>query len=328
MIASNDGIVVQKYYEGTALIINLSAEIGKLLGIVDATYLRKTEPHLRKENRIKTIQSSLAIEGNTLSIDQISAIIENKRVAGPPKDILEVQNAIRAYQDLSQFDPFEQESYLKAHELLMSGLIENAGCYRTGNVGIFKGAEAAHLAPPARNIHHLMDNLFLYLKNSEDNLVLKSCVFHYEMEFIHPFMDGNGRMGRLWQTLILMQENPIFEYLPIESEIKNSQEKYYAVLAESDKDGIATRFVEYMLEVIMKSLKELIAETRVSLTDEERVLYFRAHTNLKEFSRKDYMQMFKDISSATATRDLRHGVEKGILIRKGDNRKTTYVFST
>lgn len=326
-MASNDGIMIRKYYEGTSLIINLSAEIGKLLGVVDSTYLRKPQTRLRKENKIKTIQSSLEIEGNTLSIDQVSAVFENKKVIGPSKDILEVQNAIAVYQDLSQFDPYKEESYLKAHQILMKGLVENAGKYRTGNVGIFKGDRVAHMAPPAWNVPNLMGNLFQYLNENEDNLVIKSCVFHYEMEFIHPFMDGNGRMGRLWQTVILMQENPIFEYLPIEAEIKNSQQEYYNVLAISDKEGIATRFVEYMLRIIRKSLEEQIGEQRVNLTDEDRLEYFKEQSKLKTFSRKDYMKMFKDISSATATRDLRLGVEKGILKRKGENRNTVYEFA-
>lgn len=318
--------MIQKYYEGTSQIINRSTEIGKLLGIVDATYLRKPQTRLRRENKIKTIQSSLEIEGNTLSMDQVSAIFENKKVIGPPKDILEVQNAIAVYQDLTRFDAFKEESYLEAHQILMKGLVENAGQYRTGNVGIFKGDQVAHMAPPDWNVPNLMVNLFKYLDENEDNLVIKSCVFHYEMEFIHPFMDGNGRMGRLWQTVILMQENPIFEFLPIEAEIRNSQKEYYEVLAASDKEGIATRFVEYMLAILQKSLTKRISEQRTNLNTEERILYFKAHSSLQTFTRKDYMGMFKDISSATATRDLRIGVEKGILKREGENRNTTYGF--
>jgi Fic family protein len=323
---SNDGIMVQKYYEGTAKIINLSVEIGKLIGIVDSTYLRKPQANLRRENRIKTIQSSLMIEGNTLSLDQVTAIFENKRIIGPAKDIKEVQNAIEVYSNLRTFDPYSEESYLTAHKILMSGLVDDAGEYRTKGVGIFKGEEIAHMAPPAWNVNNLMRNLFSYLKESEDNLIIKSCVFHYEMEFIHPFMDGNGRMGRLWQTLILIQENPVFEYLPIEIEIKNSQEKYYEVLSESDKEGLCTKFVEFMLSMIKISLGQLIDEQRRSFSDEERIQYFKEQTELKEFTRKDYLRVFKDISTATATRDLKKGVDLGILKKKGDNRLTTYEF--
>jgi Fic family protein len=324
---SNDRIMIQKFYEGTPQIVNLSIEIGKLLGIVDSTYLRKPQTRLRKENKIKIIQSSLEIEGNTLSVDQVSALFDNKRVMGPPKDILEVQNAIQVYQDLDRYDAFKEESYLEAHRTLMNGLIPDAGRYRTGNVGIFKGEQVAHMAPPAWNVPNLMGNLFQYLRENADNLVIKSCVFHYEMEFIHPFMDGNGRMGRLWQTVILMQENPIFEFLPIEAEIRNLQQAYYDVLATSDKEGIATRFVEFMLEIILKSLGEQVQTQRVNLSDLERIQYFREQSKLSTFTRKDYMEMFKDISSATATRDLRLGVEQGILKRRGENRNTVYEFA-
>jgi Fic family protein len=182
------------------------------------------------------------------------------------------------------------------------------------------------MVPPAWNVNLLMSNLFSYLKESEDNLIIKSCVFHYEMEFIHPFMDGNGRMGRLWQTLILMQENPVFEYLPVEIEIKSNQERYYEVLSESDKEGLCTRFIEFMLSMIKISLSQLIDAQRRSFTDEERLQYFKEQTVLKKFTRKDYLKVFKDISTATATRDLKKGVDLGILIKKGDNRLTTYEF--
>lgn len=323
---SNDGIMIQKYYEGTTKIINLSVEIGRLTGIVDSTYLRKPTTKLRRDNRIKTIQSSLMIEGNRLSLDQVTAIFENKRIIGPTKDIKEVQNAIEVYSNLRNFDPYSEKSYLQAHKILMSGLVDDPGKYRTKRVGIFQGEEIAHMAPPAWNVNNLMRNLFSYLKESEDHLIIKSCVFHYEMEFIHPFMDGNGRMGRLWQTLILMQENPVFEYLPIEIEIKNNQREYYEVLAASDKEGLCTKFVEFMLAMIKISLSRLVDDQRRSLSDEERLYYFKEQTDLKEFTRKDYLKLFRDISTATATRDLKKGVDLGILKKKGDNRLTTYEF--
>ena len=325
---SNDGIMIHKYYEGTTKIINLSTEIGKLLGKVDSTYLQKPKTELRKKNRIETIQSSLQIEGNTLSVEQVSDIFEDKRVLGPAKDILEVKNAIELYKDLSVFDAFDQASYLKAHGILMKGLINHSGEFRRKGVGIFKGDQVAHMAPPAWNVDNLMTNLFSYLKEGEDNLIIKSCVFHYEMEFIHPFADGNGRMGRLWQTIILMKENRVFEFLPIELEIKNNQQAYYDVLSQSDKEGIATKFVEYMLEMIKNSLEKLLNEQRGSLTDIERIQYFKENSTLQEFTRKNYMNLFKHISSATATRDLKKAVEMGFLIKIGDNRVTRYVFVT
>lgn len=321
---SNDGIMIHKYYEGTPQIINLSTEIGRLLGVVDATHLRKPQAELRKKNKIKTIRASLAIEGNTLSEDQITAIIEHKRVIGPSKDIKEVENAVQAYDNLSAFDAFSKESYLEAHRLLMSGLVDMPGQFRTGSVGVIQGDRIAHLAPPGWNVDNLMTNLFRYLKEGEDNLIIKSCVFHYEMEFIHPFMDGNGRMGRLWQTVILMQANPVFEYLPIEQEIKKSQEEYYNVLSQSDQEGLSTKFVEYLLGKIKLSLSELVDVQRENFTDTERLSYFLEQINIGKFTRKDYLKIFSKISTATATRDLRKGVEEGMLTRKGSDRLATY----
>ena len=321
---SNDGILIHKYYEGTPLIINLSTEIGRLLGVVDATHLRKPQTELREKNKVRTIRASLAIEGNTLSEDQITAIIDNKRVAGPAKDIKEVENAIRVYENLSAFDPFSKKSYLEAHGQLMSGLVDMPGQFRTGSVGVIQGDRIAHLAPPGWNVDNLMTNLFEYLENGEDNLIIKSCVFHYEMEFIHPFPDGNGRMGRLWQTVILMRANPVFAYLPIEQEIRKSQDEYYNVLGQCDREGLSTKFVEYLLGKIKLSLAELVDTQRDNFTDLERLNYFLDQTDTGGFTRKDYLKMFPEISTATATRDLRKGVEEGLLTRKGSDRLATY----
>ena len=321
---SNDGIMIHKYYEGTPRIINLSTDVGTLLGVVDATHLRKPRTELRKRNKVKTIRASLAIEGNTLSEDQITAIIENKRVVGPPKDIREVENAIRAYDNLSNFNAFSIESYLEAHRMLMSGLVDRPGQFRTASVGVVQGDRIAHLAPPGWNVDNLMTDLFRYLEKGGDNLIIKSCVFHYEMEFIHPFMDGNGRMGRLWQTVILMRVNPVFEYLPIEQEIKKSQKDYYNVLSQCDREGLSTKFVEYMLDKIKLSLEELVGKQRDNFTDTERLKYFLDQLDSGEFTRKDYLRVFPGISTATATRDLRSGVEEGLLVREGNDRQARY----
>jgi Fic family protein len=267
----------------------------------------------------------LAIEGNTLSEDQITAIIEHKRVIGPSKDIKEVENAIQAYDNLTNFDAFSKESYLEAHRLLMSGLVDMPGQFRTGSVEVIQEDRIAHLAPSGWNVDNLMTILFRYLKEGEDNLIIKSCVFHYEMEFIHPFMDGNGRMGRLWQTVILMRANPVFEYLPIEQEIKKSQEEYYYVLSQCDKEGLSTKFVEYLLGKIKLSLAELVDTQREHFTDTERLNYFLDQIDTGDFTRKDYLKMFPKISTATATRDLRKGVEAGILIREGSDRLARYL---
>src|SRR5690606_12004833 len=196
--------------------------------------------------KIKTIHSSLQIEGNTLSQEQITALIENKRVIGPPKDVAEVLNAIKVYEDLESFKPKDVKSFLKAHQIMMSGLIANPGKYRNKSVGIVQGSEVAHVAPPFENVPFLMNDLFTYLKKSDEIVLIKSCVFHYEMEFIHPFLDGNGRIGRLWQTIILMEQYPVFEFLPFETLISKTQNEYYKALALSDKSGKSTFFIEYI----------------------------------------------------------------------------------
>ncbi len=323
MIVSDDSIKMKPPYDITAIILKLTTSISEKLGEIKAYFLDKPSPNLRKKNKIKTIHSSLKIEGNTLSEEQITAILDNKRVIGPKQDILEVLNAIEVYGRISQFSPFSVKSFKMAHRLLMNGLIDKPGEYRKKSVGIAHGKEIAHVAPPAKNVPYLMNDLFYYLKKDEDPLLIKSCVFHYEMEFIHPFIDGNGRMGRLWQTVLLMSKYPVFEYLPFESLISQTQDDYYKTLRLSDQTANSTPFIEYLLNVIDKSLAELLQINLKKLTTKERLEYI-ASIGLKEFSRKDYMNIFKNISSATASRDLKKGVEAGILKCSGAKNQTRY----
>jgi len=311
-------------YEITQKILKLISSISEKIGEVNANYLSKQSPQLRKQNRIKTIHSSLQIEGNTLSEEQITALIENKRVIGPEKDVLEVLNAIKVYEKLEEFKFSSDKSFLKAHFLLMNGLIESAGEYRKQGVGIVKGAKVEHIAPPFENVPYLMKDLFEYLKDAEELTLIKSCVFHYEMEFIHPFLDGNGRMGRLWQTLILMTEYPVFEFLPFETLISKTQNEYYKSLELSDKSGKSTYFIEYMLEVIDKSLENLLRYNNRILKDIDRLEYF-LKLGIKEFNRKDYMNIFKDLSSATASRDLKKGIEMNMFESIGNLNRTKYI---
>ena len=310
-------------YDITSLILKRISSISEKLGEVNANYLSKQSPQLRKQNRIKTIHSSLQIEGNTLTEEQITALIENKRVIGPQKDILEVLNAIKVYDNLEKYKFHSSKSFLKAHQELMKGLIPKAGHYRKQGVGIVKGTRVEHIAPPFANVPYLMNDLFDYLKDEDELTLIKSCVFHYEMEFIHPFLDGNGRMGRLWQTLILMKEYPVFEFLPFETLISESQKEYYKLLSLSDKAGKSTVFIEYMLGVIEKSLEGLLNYNNRILKDIDRLDYF-LNLGMKEFNRKDYMNVFKDISSATASRDLKKGIELNLIESNGTLNKTTY----
>lgn len=311
-------------YDITQKILKLISSISEKMGAVNATYLSKQSPQLRKQNRIKTIHSSLQIEGNTLTEEQITALIENKSVIGPQKDILEVLNAIKVYEKLEEYKFSSDKNFLKAHQELMNGLIESAGKYRKQGVGIVKGTKVAHIAPPHENVPHLMKDLFEYLKDPTELTLLKSCVFHYEMEFIHPFLDGNGRMGRLWQTLILMSEYPIFEFLPFETLISQTQDDYYKSLSLSDKSGKSTYFIEYMLGVIDKSLESVLNYNNRILKDLDRLEYF-LKLGVKEFTRKEYMNIFKDLSSATASRDLKKGIELNMFERIGTLNKTKYI---
>lgn len=310
-------------YDITPKILKLIASISEKIGEVNAHYLSKQSPQLRKQNRIKTIQSSLQIEGNTLTEEQITALIENKKVIGPKKDVLEVLNAISVYDEITHYKLNSEKDFLKAHAKLMKGLIKNEGKYRNQSVGIAKGNKIQHIAPPFKNVPHLMKELFDYLKNDEELTLIKSCVFHYEMEFIHPFIDGNGRMGRLWQTVILLNEYPVFEFLPFQTLISETQKEYYKALSLSDKSGKSTPFIEYMLGVIETSLAQLLSYNNRTFKDVDRLEYF-LNLGLKEFSRKDYMNIFKDISSATASRDLKKGIAMKLFKSYGELNKTIY----
>lgn len=311
-------------YKISGKILKLVASISEKIGEVNSAHLNKPPTELRKKNRIKTIHSSLEIEGNTLTIEQITSIVENKRVIGPKKDILEVKNAIAVYDYLDNLNPCDFESFCEAHGILMKGLIESAGKLRSKSVGIVKGSEVAHIAPQSELLKPLMYDLFDYLKNDDDLALIKSCVFHYEMEFIHPFIDGNGRMGRLWQTLILKDSYPVFEYLPIETIIKERQERYYESLAKSDNTGESTVFIEFMLEIILESLEELLNIQNVNLTNIDRINLFKLIVKEGYFTRKEYLKNFREISSATASRDLKFAVENGLIEKFGDKNTARY----
>jgi len=327
LIVSYDTIKDMKPpYEITPTILQYIVSISKHIGEVSALHLHKPPAQLRKSNRIKTIQSSLEIEGNTLSEEQITALLENKRVVAPQKDILEVQNAITVYDRLNELNPLSYKSLLTAHQMLMTGLVPAAGNIRSKSVGIITGSEVRHLAPPAEMVKPLLNDLFDYIKNDPDPLLLKSCVFHYEFEFIHPFTDGNGRMGRLWQTLILKQEYPVFEFLPVESIIRDRQKDYYRALSESDKQGKSTAFIEFMLAVLNDALEKSLSYYNITLTGKDRIEQFKAIIKNELFSRQVYLRNFKEISTATASRDLKEAVDRGILVKSGDKRMTLYKF--
>ncbi|MCL4410135.1 MAG: Fic family protein [Gammaproteobacteria bacterium] len=239
----------------TTDIVNLVAEISQQVGRLDASALNAS-PQLRKQNRIKTITGTLAIEGNTLTESQVTAIVEGKHVMGSVRELAEVKSAIAAYDALPKLQPSSIKDLLAAHGLMMSDILVNAGEFRNKAVGIHKGNVVHHVAPPAHQVSGLMADLTDWLKHANDHPLITSSVFHYEFEFIHPFSDGNGRMGRLWQTLILSKWNPLFLSLPLESVIKDNQQNYYQALEQADTLGDSTPFVHFMLSVISQTLAQ------------------------------------------------------------------------
>lgn len=243
----------------TAEILNLVASISEQVGRLNAGALN-VSPQLRKQNRIKTITGTLAIEGNTLSEEQITAIIEGKPVLGSVRELAEVKGAIAAYETLVHFKADSITDLLTAHGLMMADILTKAGQFRSKAVGIHKGGKVHHVAPPAHQVSGLMADLMQWLKQAKDHPLITSCVFHYEFEFIHPFADGNGRMGRLWQTLILSQWHPLFLSLPLESMIKDNQSLYYQALEQADAQADSTVFIQFMLNTISKTLTQALAQ--------------------------------------------------------------------
>lgn len=315
------------HFRATADVIHWLTDIAQKIGRLEGLNLQRPAPQLRRQNRIQTIQASLAIEGNSLTPDQVTALIDRKRVIGSSQDILEVQNAIAVYQQLDAFDPGSIDALLRAHQIMMKGLIPSAGAFRKGPIGVLRPGDRFHEAPPWRQVAPMVQALFDYLGAADDHLLVQSCRFHYQLAFIHPFMDGNGRMGRLWQTLLLMRYHPVFEFLPVEGSIKQHQQDYYRELAVGDDTGDCTGFVVLMLMLISESLAELIDQTGpISLDAPSRLDLAKSTFGRQSFTRKDYLSIFKTISTATASRDLQFGVQTGLLQKSGDKRTAKYGF--
>lgn len=315
-------------FELSPNILKLLQKAWQQIGILEGQKLDQPSLELRKSNNIKTIQASLAIEGNTLSINQVTDIFEGKRVLGPPKDILEVKNALKIYESFTNLKVYSSEDILKAHKILMEGLNKQAGQWRTENVAIFKEKEITHLPPPSYKVSHLMNQLFSFLEKDKDiPLLVKACVFHYELEFIHPFMDGNGRIGRLWQQRVLMEENRLFQYISIEELIKHKQREYYRVLGECDQEGNSTKFIEFSLDLIVEALNKYTSEATPQIkTPQERLEYAFLKIGRKFFTRKDYLSIHKNISTATASRDIIFGLKNKTIMKKGEKNQTLYFF--
>jgi Fic family protein len=249
----------------TPAILTSVAAIAEAVGRWSAREGRALSPLLRRENRIHTIHGSLAIEQNSLSLAQVSAVLDGKPVLGPARDIQEVRNAIAAYEALPRWNPAEPEHLLEAHGLLMAGLMEHPGRFRHGGVGIYRGEQLVHMAPPAKRVPALVADLLHWLARTDWHPLIASCVVHYELEFIHPFSDGNGRIGRLWQTLILSRWNPLLAWLPIEEVIRARQQGYYDTLGEADQQGELGPFVSFLLDAILDALHEAVRQQSLSV---------------------------------------------------------------
>ena len=241
-------------YTITPAILDLSIRIGEAIGRAEEGAVGENVL-LRRINRIRTIQGSLAIEGNTLTEDEVTTILEGRLVIAPPREIQEVRNAFGAYDTFPRWNPSSEADLLRAHEMLMAGLLDAPGRYRRVGVAVGGGGEVHHIGPPADRVPHLMANLLSWLGSTAEHPLIASAVFHYEFEFIHPFEDGNGRMGRLWQTLILTRWNPLFAWIPVESLVHARQSDYYAAIRESSGKGDSTPFITYMLEAIHAAVR-------------------------------------------------------------------------
>lgn len=249
-------------FEITNQVLSDVASISEKIGHVTTIGQMENRPHLRKNNRIKSIHSSLRIEANSLSLNQVRDVINGKLVLGEQKEIQEVKNAYMAYEQISQIDPYSMKDLKKFHGIMTKYIIEESGDFRRGEEGVFNGQECIFMAPPAKLVPHLMNELFDWMREAADEVhpLILSSVFHYEFVFIHPFSDGNGRMARLWHTAILAKWKPMFEYIPIESQIEKFQNEYYDIIARCHVDGESTHFIEFMLSQIDKVLDELCAQ--------------------------------------------------------------------
>ena len=309
--------------------INLIANISSQIERYSIKMEQDDTLRLRRANRIKTIHSSLAIEGNTLSEGEVKAVLEGKTVVAPIKEIQEVRNAIKTYELYPKLDPFSLQDLLLAHGTMMAGLVDEAGMFRKGGVGVFDGDKPVHIAPQADRVRDLMNDLFVWLENADDHLLIRSCVFHYEFEFIHPFADGNGRIGRLWQSLILGRLNPIFEHLPVENMVYSNQQAYYNAINKSSYLADSGPFIDFMLEEILNALIDHQGKSNADIADEkglnyqqERVLgYLRADRHMTAAKiAKDL-----DMSARQVERMLADLKAKGIIRREGANRNGYWI---
>ena len=304
-------------FDITNEILEAVTEIAELVGQLSATQGLSTNPTLRRTNRIRTIYSSLAIEQNTLSLEQVTAVLNGKHVLAPPKDIAEVKNAYEIYEMMDMLNPYSVDDLLNAHAVMTKGFVEESGCFRSGPVGVVdKQGKVLHLGTLPDYVPGLVVDLLDWVENSNIHMLIKSCVFHYEFELIHPFADGNGRMGRLWHTLLLTKWKSLFAWLPVESIIHDRQDEYYKAINQSNCDGESTVFITFMLSAIKEALMEAVETAgvteKMSATELRWYKIERFLQKNETITNADVRQMFT-VSSATANRILAKLTDEGKL---------------
>jgi Fic family protein len=303
------------------------AEIQQLIGRLEGLHLSRPVPKLREKNRAKSVRGSTGIEGNRCSVEQVEAIVRGETVTLSQKEQIEIRNALEAYAALPEFEPLSVDSFLNAHKKLMGGGLELApGIFRHGPVEVYITETETRAMPPWQTVEPSMWALFDYLKTSEELMLIKSIRFHFECVNIHPFFDGNGRTARLWQTRLLMKEHPVFEFLDVESMVFEQREEYYRQIRQAQESGKEDSFVEFMLEQIRRSLSNLWESSAKSSGGYADRLAAAKQSLGTDFSRKEYLRLFKTISAPTASRDLATGVADGLLVREGDKRTAVYRF--
>ena len=311
-------------FDITPKILNLTAEISSQIGWLEGARLKIPLVDLRRQVDVSSIYSSCVIEGNTLTLDQATDVINGKRVIGPKKDILEIKNAHKLYGMINEFNPSQEKDLLRAHKILMEGLVASAGQFRRTGVVVATQGNVLHTAPPHQRVGELISQLFDFINQSKDlHQLITSSIFHYEFEFIHPFEDGNGRTGRFWQTLMLRQTRPAFSLVPIETAIKEHRQEYYQAIEKSSREGKSTVFVEFMLGVILEAALGLEKLVSGRAKPKDRIVFMMKHCP-QEFTRKDYMRIVGNIEMHTASRDLKEAVEQGLLKMKGVRARAVY----
>lgn len=310
-------------YDITHKILRLSTTISRQLGEASVSSLSKPSPLLREENELKSVFATLRLDFCDIETEDLRKLIRYQRATGTNEIMLHGYNALKTYRNIRSFDPSSKNSFLDAHKMFMGGIMENPGRLRLKNVIHERGSVATHLSPPPHLVGFLMDELFTFQSKSNEIPLLKSCLFFYEMLTIEPFSEGNGRVSRFWFKVLLKSDFPVFEFIPLEYMLYNNLNDLIEALAKSGRYGKPTEFLEFILTVIDESIQTFFTHNEEIKTAEQRLQFFVSETP-KEFSRKDYMVTFDNISTATASRDLKLGVEKGLLKRHGDKRKTIY----